>query len=190
MNLMNCPNCGQGIEFFTSEDGDSASCPECRSWIVLRSPNPPNLHLPLGYSVFHDKNYIAADPPTKREPEKAKAEKKSGDLWWVVPSIFFVMSLVQCVAFVMGLSKWVSWPVMIILFPIVLGLSQVPILGQIIGIVGAVNAWGWSVPLSIAFFFWPLIFNLFGSTVFSANVLFSALRKPPLDERLKLEKKR
>lgn len=72
---------------------------------------------------------------------------------------YIVLGLVQLAAIIAGLKYWLEWPFIIRAF-IGMPLSYIPIIGQIIGTMGAVVGWDWSYPAAILIFFGPYIFYL------------------------------
>ncbi|EAS6634648.1 hypothetical protein SC911_002219 [Salmonella enterica] len=57
-------------------------------------------------------------------------------------TVFFVVGLFQMAAIGAGIEYWTGWPAFV---SIIIGLTitYIPLVGQIAGIVGAVNGWGW-----------------------------------------------
>ena len=70
--------------------------------------------------------------------------------------VYFGMGLMQLAAIMAGVEDWLGlhW---IIAAPISFILAYIPIVGPILGIIGAVKIWKWNILLAIALFFWPYI---------------------------------
>jgi hypothetical protein len=70
--------------------------------------------------------------------------------------IYIIIGLVQIAAFMSGIIDWWGIPWWIAVF-IASPLSYVPILGTILGIMGAIKAWGWTPLAAILLFGCPYI---------------------------------
>lgn len=70
-----------------------------------------------------------------------------------------LMGFVQIFAILGGLHEWVGLP-RIICAIIAIPVAYIPILGTIVGIMGAIEYFGWSTTTAIIFFCWPYIFYI------------------------------
>jgi hypothetical protein len=70
--------------------------------------------------------------------------------------VYILMSLVQLLAILNGIEAWWGWPTWIAIF-IAMPVAYIPILGTIVGIMGAIKSFGWSPTFSIWFFCWPYV---------------------------------
>lgn len=68
---------------------------------------------------------------------------------------YFVLGLIQCAAIFSGMAEWTGlhW---IISGPLALFVAYVPILGTVVGIFGAMSAWGWSLVQGVGLFLGPI----------------------------------
>lgn len=86
--------------------------------------------------------------------------------------LYVVLGLLQLAATIAGFTHWLNWP-FIVVFLIGIPISYIPVIGQIIGIMGAVSAWGWSMPMAVALFVGPF------AVYFAFAYIMSALDKRP-----------
>lgn len=77
---------------------------------------------------------------------------------------YFLVGILQLVAMMAGLEYWLGfelhWAVWVFGFPLLLALAELPIIGTIAGITGAVHGWNWTYPWAIAFFCGPYVLYL------------------------------
>lgn len=73
----------------------------------------------------------------------------------IIPIAYFILGLFQLAAFMSGLEVWldIHWLLAAI---IAVPLSYIPILGTVLGVVGAHSGWGWSWLSALALFFGPM----------------------------------
>jgi hypothetical protein len=86
---------------------------------------------------------------------------------------FLVVGLIQLAAIVEGLNSWVGLPT-IISIVLAFFLAYTPILGAVLGIIGATSFWGWSWYWAALLFFWPIVLFF---AVDGASVLASVLNR-------------
>ena len=77
--------------------------------------------------------------------------------------IYLGMGLVQFAAIVSGIEDWWGWPKLISLF-VALPIAYIPILGTIVGIMGAIKSFSWTPLFAITLFCWPYVLYFFGSS--------------------------
>jgi hypothetical protein len=70
--------------------------------------------------------------------------------------VYFGLGLLQLAATIAGLEEWIGlhW---LIAVPVALFIAYFPLLGTVIGMLGAVAAWGWSWLAAFALFFGPFL---------------------------------
>lgn len=76
---------------------------------------------------------------------------------WIIGPLYFAMGIVQFFATIAGLEEWLGlhWFSAGVLS---LFLAYIPLVGSIIGMFGAVEAWGWSWATAGALFFgWMVV---------------------------------
>ncbi len=86
--------------------------------------------------------------------------------------VYFVLGIFQFVAAYKGVQIWFEGP-WILTTAITLIAAYIPILGTVVGIKGAMAAWGWGLWPSIAFFCWPFGVVLLAAIVGGVVILFS-----------------
>jgi hypothetical protein len=83
-------------------------------------------------------------------------ETSSAFLGCLVQIIYFLMGLLQLAAIMGGIEDWWGFPWWVAIF-IAFSLAYIPIVGTIVGIMGAIEAFGWSPVTAITLFCWPYI---------------------------------
>jgi hypothetical protein len=73
--------------------------------------------------------------------------------------IYFGMGLLQLAAIASAFTEWTGLP-FIIAFFVSLIIAYIPVVGVIVGILGAMDAWGWSFPAAVALFVAPYIIGI------------------------------
>ncbi len=74
----------------------------------------------------------------------------------LVQIIYVVMGLFQIAAIMGGIKEWWGWPWWIAIF-VATPIAYIPVLGTIVGIMGAMKSFGWSTLMAIMLFCWPYI---------------------------------
>ena len=90
--------------------------------------------------------------------------------------VYLLMGLVQWSAILEGIKVWWEWPWWIAIF-VALPIAYTPILGTVVGIMGAIESFGWSPMAAITFFCWPYIIYIVAIVIVGAGELFSLFRK-------------
>lgn len=86
--------------------------------------------------------------------------------------IYWILNVIQIAAAIAGFHDWLGWNIVIsIILALIIG--WLPILGTIIGVMGAVEGWGWEYWQAILLFFWPLVFVFFFGTLSAITEKFS-----------------
>jgi hypothetical protein len=67
---------------------------------------------------------------------------------------YFVLGIVQCAAIFSGMAEWTGFH-WIVAAPLALFVAYIPLVGTILGIFGAMSAWGWSGLQAAGLFFGP-----------------------------------
>ena len=74
-------------------------------------------------------------------------------------AIYILVGILQLLAIISGLEYWLGlklhWAVWVFGLPFFLAFAELPIIGTVAGIIGAVHGWNWTYPWAIAFFMWP-----------------------------------
>lgn len=93
-----------------------------------------------------------------------------------IPLIYFGIGLLQLAAIQSGIIDWWGWHWLIAII-VALPIAYIPVVGTVVGIMGAIKSWGWSPILSILLFGWPYV--LFAIILVGGGVseIFSKLRK-------------
>lgn len=76
-----------------------------------------------------------------------------------VQIIYLGMGLLQLTAIIGGIEAWWGWPWWVAIF-VATPIAYIPILGTIVGIMGAINSFGWSPLVAILLFCWPYVIYL------------------------------
>lgn len=73
---------------------------------------------------------------------------------------YFILGIFQLAAIMAGLEDWIGlhW---LIAIPLAMIIAYIPVIGTIVGVVGAVTAWHWSWVQVGGLFFGPLIVLIF-----------------------------
>ena len=91
--------------------------------------------------------------------------------------VYTVMGILQTVAFLKGIEYWWGWSWYVGIF-IALPICYIPILGTIVGIIGAIKALNWSPIFSILLFTWPYIIFIVLMAGVGLSGIFSHLQHP------------
>lgn len=92
--------------------------------------------------------------------------------------IYFGMGLFQLAAIASAFEEWTNLPFIITFIPAIL-LAYIPVIGVIVGIMGAVQAWGWSLTASIGLFVAPYIIGVILSTIL--NIILGKSKRSGVD---------
>ncbi len=87
----------------------------------------------------------------------------------IVSVVFFGVSLIQIAAIIGGLHDWLDWNIVISSILAVF-ITWIPIVGAVLGILGAIHAWHWELWQAVLLFAWPWVLILFfgtGSAIFN-----------------------
>src|SRR5919199_1620725 len=100
---------------------------------------------------------------------------------WLLTA-YLGIGLLQLAAAMDGLADWLGlhWT---IAAPVALILSYIPLLGSAVGVLGAVQAWGWSWVWASLLFCWPVVIlgvAMLGFVRRAAEGMNSAQTWPPL----------
>jgi hypothetical protein len=86
---------------------------------------------------------------------------------------YLLVGLIQLAAIIEGLNSWIGLPT-ILAIPFAFFLAYIPIVGAVLGMVGAVSFWGWSWYWAGLLFFWPIVLLV---AVGGVGVVASALSR-------------
>ena len=93
-------------------------------------------------------------------------------------AVYILVGILQLAASMSGLEYWLGfklhWAVWVFGLPFFLVFAELPVIGTVAGIVGAVHGWNWTYPWAIAFFMWP--YALFLVAILVA-IVFGAIQK-------------
>lgn len=70
--------------------------------------------------------------------------------------LFITISIVQMTAIIGGFNDWLGWNIVLSVI-LAMVLTWFPLIGAALGIMGAVNAWGWEWWQALLLFAWPMI---------------------------------
>ena len=73
---------------------------------------------------------------------------------------YVLLGLFQTIAVIAGLEDWTGFH-WIITVPLAFFIAYIPVVGSVIAMIGAVNAWHWSWLYAGSLFFGPLVVILF-----------------------------
>lgn len=93
-----------------------------------------------------------------------------------IPLIYFGIGLLQIAAIQSGIKDWWGWHWLIAMI-IAIPIAYIPVVGTVVGIMGAIKSWEWSPMLSILLFGWPYV--LFAIVLVGGGVseVFARLRR-------------
>lgn len=93
-----------------------------------------------------------------------------------IPLLNFGIRLLQLAAIQSGIKGWWGWHWLIAMI-IALPIAYIPIVGTVVGIMGAIKSWEWAPMLSILLFGWPYV--LFAIVLVGGGVseVFTRLRR-------------
>ena len=74
----------------------------------------------------------------------------------LVQIVYLGMGLLQLVAILRGIEDWWGWPWWLAIF-VAMPVAYIPVLGTIVGIMGAIKSFEWSPLLAILLFCWPYV---------------------------------
>lgn len=78
---------------------------------------------------------------------------------FIMVVIYWILNIVQIMAVLAGFHDWLGWNLFIsALFAI--GMGWFPVIGTIMGVLGAVHGWGWEYWQAILLFIWPMVLAL------------------------------
>jgi hypothetical protein len=86
--------------------------------------------------------------------------------------VYLLMGLVQLAAILGGIEAWWGWPWWIAIF-IAVPVAYIPILGTVVGIMGAIKSFGWSPIFSILLFCWPYVLYIIRLAGGGLSAIFS-----------------
>lgn len=109
-------------------------------------------------------------------PQNTKRSNIISMLAGLVPLIYLGVGLFQLAAIQGGIIDWWGWHwiiALIVAFPI----AYIPIVGTVVGIMGAIKSWNWSPVSAILLFCWP--YAIFAVVLAGSSVseVFSRFRK-------------
>lgn len=103
-------------------------------------------------------------------------EKVAGFFGCLFQIVYLLMGLVQLAAILGGIEDWWGWPWWIAIF-VAFPIAYIPILGTVVGIMGAIESFGWSPMAAITLFCWPYIIYIIAIAIGGAGELFSRFKK-------------
>ena len=95
----------------------------------------------------------------------------------LIPIVYLLMGLLQLAAIKGGIEVWWGWPwwlESIVALPV----AYTPVLGTVVGIMGAIKAFGWSPLFAILLFCWPYVLYIIVLAGAGFSAIFSRSRIP------------
>lgn len=86
-----------------------------------------------------------------------------------------LMGLLQLAAILSGILDWWGWPWPIAIL-VAMPVAYIPILGTIVGIMGAIKSFGWSPMFAILLFCWPYVLYIILMAGGGVSAIFSRNR--------------
>lgn len=74
--------------------------------------------------------------------------------------LFVVISIVQMAAIIGGFNGWLGWNIVVSVI-LAMILTWFPLVGAALGIMGAINSWGWEWWQALLLFAWPVVLVFF-----------------------------
>lgn len=74
--------------------------------------------------------------------------------------VFFAISIIQIAAIIGAFHLWLGWNAVLSVI-LALVLTWFPLIGAVLGVLGAVHAWHWEWWQAILLFAWPVVLMLF-----------------------------
>jgi len=150
---MFCNQCG------ANNAEDSNFCTQCGAALEQLTDSHNSLSEDTDFSPVE--NWLETEPGLSQAPISEDDENNLLVKGFVALGGFFylgylLLGLFQMAAIMSGLVSWWDVPAFLAFF-VALFVAYIPILGTIVGIVGAHDAWGWGWPMAIGLFFGPLI---------------------------------
>ncbi|MCQ0496608.1 hypothetical protein [Klebsiella pneumoniae] len=71
-------------------------------------------------------------------------------------AIFFIISIIQMLAIIGGFHDWLGWNLVISVL-LAMCLTWFPLIGAILGVMGAMHAWYWEWWQAVLLFAWPVV---------------------------------
>ncbi|WP_446935379.1 hypothetical protein [Morganella morganii] len=82
----------------------------------------------------------------------------------LITPLYWILNIVQIAAVIAGFHDWLGWNIVIsVILAMVIG--WMPLIGTVLGIMGAVHGWGWEYWQAILLFIWPMVLALFFGTL-------------------------
>jgi hypothetical protein len=72
---------------------------------------------------------------------------------------YLLIGLVQFVAIVLACETWFEVHALIAIVPAFI-VAYIPVVGPVVGVMGAMEAWGWPMPLAIGLFALPYLIGV------------------------------
>lgn len=94
----------------------------------------------------------------------------------LMPVIYFGIGLLQLAAIQGGIEDWWGWHWLIAIV-IALPIAYIPLVGTVVGVMGAMKSWGWSLLTSILLFGWPYVLFVIVLVGGGVSEAFSKFRK-------------
>jgi hypothetical protein len=89
--------------------------------------------------------------------------------------VYMLMGLLQLAAILSGILDWWGWPWPIAIL-VAMPVAYIPILGTIVGIMGAIKSFGWSPMFAILLFCWPYVLYIILMAGGGVSAIFSRNR--------------
>ncbi|MGK4231501.1 hypothetical protein ACK2MR_10165 [Providencia hangzhouensis] len=90
----------------------------------------------------------------------------------IFTAVYWVLNIIQVIAVIAGFHEWLGWNIVIsIILAAIIG--WFPLIGTFMGVMGAVEGWGWEYWQAILLFIWPLILVFFFGALSTVTDKFS-----------------
>lgn len=146
--ICQCQECCETFHF--DQDIGVQKCPKCHTgYLVAAVPRLSHARAPAG----SEKSKVGLFPHSEL---KLISERTFEVLGILAVWVYLAMGSFQLAASVSGMADWWGRAWWITIFA-ALPIAYIPVLGTVVGIMGAIECFGWSPRSSVLLFCWPYV---------------------------------